>query len=389
MTTHVLEPLLDLFDAVPAWQATLLLVFLSVGLALLMEFVVLRGLLRYTSRTKTDYDYIVVSELRLPVVLTAGLAGVYLLTQIPSVTESVLITEAQLDTFFGKPSLSIIVLGWAFAANRIVNRLVEEVKDKGSRFDFAPVLSNVWTLVVLVGTIGVLLSVWEYSIAPLLGAAGIAGIAIGFAARDTVANFFGGISLYFDDTYKLGDYIELASGESGTVVKVGIRSTTLLTRDEVLVVVPNSALNAAKVINQSAPQRRRRVKVPVGVAYGTDIDEFEALVEDIAAAEPLVLDSPKPRMRFRTFGGSALEYELLCWVGAPTRGAKARHKLNREIYKRLAAADIEIPFPQQDVHLHTVGVDNPDDPAEPVRGNGTATPDAEATTDPGQRRDTA
>lgn len=237
MTTHILGPLVDLSDAVPAWQATLLLVALSIGLALLMEFVVLRALLRYTSRTKTDYEYIVVSELRLPVVLTAGLAGVYLLTQIPAVTESVLITQNQLDTFFGKPSLSVIVLGWAFAANRMVNRLVKEVKDRGSRFDFAPVLSNVWTLVVIIGTIGVLLSVWEYSVAPLLGAAGIAGIAIGFAARDTVANSFGGISLYFDDTYKLGDYIELSSGESGTVVKVGIRSTTLLTRDEVLLAV--------------------------------------------------------------------------------------------------------------------------------------------------------
>ncbi|WP_340099241.1 mechanosensitive ion channel family protein [Salinibaculum salinum] len=356
MNSHLLQPLVDLFAAVPAWQATLLLVGFSLVLAFVLEFVVLRSLLQYTSRTKTDYDYIVVSELRLPVVLTAGLAGVYLLTQIPSVTEYVLVTSDQLDTFFGKPSLSVIVLAWAFAANRIINRLVEEVKDKGSRFDFAPVLSNVWTLVVVIGTIGVLLSIWEYSIAPLLGAAGIAGIAIGFAARDTVANFFGGIALYFDDTYKLGDYIELDSGESGTVVKVGIRSTTLLTRDEILIVVPNSALNAAKVINQSAPQRRRRVKVPIGVAYGTDIDAFEELVEEIAAEEQLVMDSPKPRMRFRNFGPSGLEYELLGWVGSPTRAAKARHKLNREIYKRLNAADIEIPFPQQDVHLR--GVDS-------------------------------
>jgi small-conductance mechanosensitive channel len=261
------------------------------------------------------------------------------------------------------------------------------VKDKGSRFDFAPVLSNVWTLVVIIGTIGVLLSVWEYSIAPLLGAAGIAGIAIGFAARDTVANFFGGISLYFDDTYKLGDYIELDTGESGTVVKVGIRSTTLLTRDEVLIVVPNSALNAAKVINQSAPQRRRRVKVPVGVAYGTDIDEFEALIEEIAADEPLVLDSPKPRMRFRSFGGSALEYELLCWVGSPTRAAKGRHKLNREIYKRLGTAGIEIPFPQQDVHLHgdpTTANTNESVSDDSLRENGASAAESE-TADP--RRD--
>ncbi|QFU81669.1 mechanosensitive ion channel family protein [Natronorubrum aibiense] len=353
MVEVVTSVLTRVFEGVPAWQATLLLIGTSVGLAVLLEVLVLRTLLRYTSRTKTEYDYILVGELRAPVVLTAALTGVYLLTQLPSVSQNVLLTSAQLETFFGRPSLSIIIVAWAFASNRIVNRFVEEVKDKGSRFDFAPVFSNVWTLVVVIGTIGVLLSLWEYSISPLLGAAGVAGIAVGFAARDTVANFFGGIALYFDDTYKLGDYIELDSGEAGTVVKVGVRSTTLMMRDEVLVTVPNASLNAAKVINQSAPQRRRRLKVPIGVAYGTDIDVFEELVTEIAIDEPLVLDSPKPRMRFRAFGDSALEYELLCWVGSPTRANKTRHELNRSIYTELLAADIEIPFPQRDVRVVT------------------------------------
>ncbi|WP_207586896.1 mechanosensitive ion channel domain-containing protein [Halomontanus rarus] len=346
-----MEPIIGLFEEVPAWQATALLIGMSVVAAVMLEFVVLRTILRYTSRTKTAYDDILVGEFRLPVVVTAALAGVFLLTEVPSVAENVLLTPDQLDTFFGKPSLSVVVLAWAFAANRIVNRLVDEVKDKGSRFDFAPVFSNVWTLVVLLGTVGALLSIWNYSISPLLGAAGVAGIAVGFAARDTVANFFGGIALYFDDTYKLGDYIELDSGEGGTVVKVGVRSTTLMMRDEVLITVPNAALNAAKVINQSAPQRRKRLKVPIGVAYGTDIDAFEDLVIDIALEESLVLDSPKPRMRFRSFGDSALEYELLCWVGSPNRENKARHRLNRAIYKRLNDAEIEIPFPQRDVRI--------------------------------------
>lgn len=351
MIQRVVAPVVGLFEAVPAWQATVLLLGLSLVIALALELVVLRGLLRYTSRTKTQYDYILVGELRLPIVVTAGLAGVYLLTQLPTVTENVLMSPDQLDTFFGRPALSVILVSWAIAANRLVNRIVDEIKDQGDRFDFAPVLSNVWTIIVVVATIGMLLSIWEYSITPLLGAAGIAGIAVGFAARDTVANFFGGIALYFDDTYKLGDYIELDSGEAGTVVEVGIRSTTLMMRDEVLVVVPNSVLNAAKLINQSAPQHRKRVKVPVGVAYGTDIDQFEEVILEIAEAETLVLDSPKPRMRFRRFGDSALEYELLCWVNTPTRANKAVHNLNRAIYKRLNEVGIEIPYPKRDVHV--------------------------------------
>ena len=237
-----LEMLWRLFEGLPAWQATVVLLGLSVGMALLLEVFVLRSLLRFTSRTETEYDYIVVGELRLPVVTTVALAGVYLLTQVPSVVDSVVLTTQQLDTFFGKPSLSVIVLAWAFAANRVVNRLVDEVKDKGSRFDFAPVFSNVWTLIVIVGTVGLLLSIWEYSVSPLLGAAGVAGIAVGFAARDTVANFFGGIALYFDNTYKIGDYITLDSGEAGTVVKVGVRSTTLMMRDGVLIEIQGEYL---------------------------------------------------------------------------------------------------------------------------------------------------
>ncbi|MGM0591074.1 MAG: mechanosensitive ion channel family protein [Halobacteriota archaeon] len=347
----MIEILTGLLDGLSAWQATVVLLLVSLGGAVLVEVVGFRLARRFVSRTETKFDNIIIQELRIPIVVSVALAGVYLLTQVPAVVESVIISPVQLDTFFGKPSLAMILVVWAWALNQLVNRIVEEVKDCGSRFDFAPVFSNVWTIVVTIGTIGALLTLYNVDITPLLGAAGIAGVAVGFAAKDTVANFFGGIALYFDDTYKIGDYVVLDSGEAGTVVKVGVRSTTLLTRDEVLITVPNSMLNAAKIINESAPQRRRRIKVPIGVAYGTDIDEFEALAVEIASEEALVLDTPKPRMRFRSFGDSALDYELLCWVSSPTRVRRAQHELNRAIYKGLNAADIEIPYPKRDVTL--------------------------------------
>jgi small-conductance mechanosensitive channel len=345
----VIDTLTRLLGGMPAWQATLLVLALSLGGAALVEVVLVRSALRLTRRTETTYDNILIQELRLPLVVTVGLAGIFLLTRVPAVVESVVISEAQLADFFGKPSVAVIVLSWAWALNQIVDRTVENMEARGSKYHFAPVFSNVWTLVVAVGAAVALLRLYDVDVTPLLGAAGVAGIAVGFAAKDTVANFFGGIALYFDDTYRIGDYVVLEGGEAGTVVKVGIRSTTLLTRDEVLVTVPNSVLNAAKITNESAPQRRKRIRVPIGVAYGTDLDEFEAVVIDVAEAESLVLDSPKPRMRFRAFGDSALEYELLCWVRAPTRAARATHELNRAIYAALAEADIEIPYPRRDV----------------------------------------
>ena len=342
-----------LFEGFSAVEATVAVLAISVVAALGMEFVVLRIARRYVSTTESKYDDIIIASLRAPLVVTAALAGVYVLTQVPTVRGSVLVDPQLLDDIFGRPSLSVIILVWAHAANAVVNRLVAAVNEEGNRFDFAPVFSNVWTLAVLVGSAGTLLWLWGIEITPLLGAAGVAGIAVGFAAKDTVANFFGGIALYFDDTYKIGDYIVLDDGTAGTVIKVGVRSTTLLTRDEVLVTVPNAALNAAKVTNESAPQRRRRVRVPIGVAYGTDIDEFEALAIEVVQAESLVLDSPKPRARLRSFGDSALQYEILCWVNGPTRRRRAQHELNRALYKALNDADIEIPYPKRDVTVTT------------------------------------
>jgi len=357
-----------LFEGFSAVEATVAVLAVSVVAAVGMEFVVLRLARRYVSNTDTAYDDIVISSLRAPLVVTAALAGVYVLTQVPAVRSSVLVEPQLLDDIFGRPSLSVIVLVWASAANTVVNRLVAAVNEEGSRFDFAPVFSNVWTLAVLVGSAGTLLWLWGIEITPLLGAAGVAGIAVGFAAKDTVANFFGGIALYFDDTYKIGDYIALDDGTTGTVSKVGVRSTTLLTRDEVLVTVPNAALNAAKVTNESAPGRRRRVRVPIGVAYGTDIDAFEALAIEVLQAEPLVLDSPKPRARLRSFGDSALRYELLCWVRGPTRRRRAQHKLNRALYVALSDAEIEIPYPKRDVTVTAAG-----DPSRRA-GHGQASP---------------
>jgi len=353
-----MNPVTSALNALPPTVGLAAIVVGSLFAAIVVERVVVRLLRRLGRSTENGFDDIVVDELRLPLVVTAALGGVFLLTGDGGVLDALAVDAATRDALLSRPTLTVLVLVWAWALNAIVNRAVDSVKDAGPRFDFAPVFSNVWTLVVIVAAAVAILSIWRIDVTPLLAGAGIVGITVGFAAKDTVANFFGGIALYFDDTYKIGDFVVLDSGEKGTVVKVGVRSTTLQTRDEVLVTVPNAVLNAAKIVNESAPGRRKRIRVPVGVAYGTDIDAFEAAVVAVAEAESLVLDSPKPRMRFRSFGASALEYELLCWVRSPVRGSKATHELNRGIYHRLTEMGVEIPFRQVDVTL----VDGAPDP---------------------------
>jgi small-conductance mechanosensitive channel len=347
-----------------------LVVLASVAGGALMNYVVISYLRTYTNRTDTDYDEIIVESLEVPLVTTVSLVGFSILTSIPSVTENTFLTEAQISTFVGKPAVSIIVLVWAYYLNRVVNRIVKKInkegkasEDHGRAYEFAPVFSNIWTFTVIALAGALVLALWEYDISPLLGAAGIAGIALGVAAKESVSNFLGGLALYIDDTYTIGDYLETDTGEAGTVVAVGIRSTRLRTRNNIEITLPNSRLNAERIVNRSQPKKKTRLRVDIGVAYGTDIDLLEGLLVEIAEDENLVLPAPGPRTFFREFGDSALNYTLVCWISRPEQEPQVRHRINRDIYRRLREHDIEIPYSKHDVNLY-----RPD--------NGTATDDA-------------
>jgi MscS family membrane protein len=189
------------------------------------------------------------------------------------------------------------------------------------------------------------------SFTAVFASAGIVGLGVALAARETLANFFGGISIFLDRPFKSGDYIVLDSGERGRVFEVGLRSTRIITRDDVLISIPNSLMTSTKVVNQSAPRNRFRVRVKIGVAYGSDVDQVEQVLLTIARDNKMVAFVPDPRVRFRQFGDSALEFELLCWARRPEEQGLLLHELNHQIYKDFAAAGIEIPFPQRDVHL--------------------------------------
>ena len=116
---------------------------------------------------------------------------------------------------------------------------------------------------------------------------------------------------------------------------------------------PYSLITNTKIINESAPQNRFRVRIKVGVAYGTDAQQAESILSSIAQKNNLVAPVPEPRVRFRNFGDSSLDLELLCWAHHPEDRGRLINELNHQIYKSFDTADIQIPFPQRDVHLNT------------------------------------
>ena len=259
--------------------------------------------------------------------------------------------------------LSLLILRLiqsAMRASHIGLEILSRIRD---RFEIVeertiPLFELVLTLVIIGAAAYALLMVWDINPTAWLASAGVVGIAVGFAARDTLANLFAGFFIIADAPYKLGDYIVLDGGERGEVTRVGLRSTRLLTRDDVEITVPNSEMATSKVYNESGGRWVKfRIRIKVGVAYGSDVDEVCDLLEAIAADHDSVCKDPTPRVRMRGFGDSSLDFELLCWVNHPVERGRVTHELYMKIYKALNEAGIEIPFPQRDVWMRGKGED--------------------------------
>ena len=185
----------------------------------------------------------------------------------------------------------------------------------------------------------------------VFASAGIAGFAVAMAAKDSLSNLFGGVTIFLDRPFRTGDYIVLENSERGEVVQIGLRSTRIKTRDDIMITIPNSIITNTKIINQSSPEPMFRVHIKIGVAYGSDIKKVETLLIGQARSNPLAAQHPDPCVRFRAFGDSALKFELLCWAMRPHDRGRLLHELNTGIYNAFAEAGIQIPDPQQDVHL--------------------------------------
>ena len=175
------------------------------------------------------------------------------------------------------------------------------------------------------------------------------GVAIGLALQGSLSNLAGGVMLLFFRPFKVGDYIETAAGESGTVKDITVFYTILTTTDNKTITIPNGALTNATVINYSTSSHRR-VDLEFEVAYSTDIEGMKALLLEEANAHPLTLQQPNaPFARLIRNGSSAMVFTLRVWTKAEDYWT-LRFDLLESVKKRLDAEGIEIPFPQLDVH---------------------------------------
>ncbi len=332
----------------PAVNALLSVVAFLV-VAKVADLLVDKVLRKFSRFTKTDLDDRIIDVVHRPIFYTILILGI--------VTTLLHLEPAEKVVLYTSGSLySLLAIIWCAAAIRLSNTVIEHAVRKvsdvtGMSRDVIPLVENVTRIVIFIAALMVVLSIWKINITPIVASAGIAGAAVAFAAKDTIANFFGGISVFVDKPFKIGDYIVLDKGERGEVVAIGVRSTRIKTRDDILITIPNSIIANTKVINESAPVPNFRVRIPVSVAYGSDIDKVMEVLLRVAGQNENVIPEPSPRVRFREFGESSLNFELLCWTREPSLRGLTVHDLNCAIYKAFAAAGVTIPFPQRDVHI--------------------------------------
>jgi small-conductance mechanosensitive channel len=182
--------------------------------------------------------------------------------------------------------------------------------------------------------------------------AGALGVGIGFGLQNVVNNFVSGLILLYERPIQLGDMIEVG-GLLGEVKRIGIRSSTIRTVQGAEVIVPNGNLISDQVVNWTFSDRRRRVEVKVGVAYGTDPERVLELLRGVAAAHPQVLPDPEPAALFLGFGDSSLDFELRAWTPLFESWMQMQSELAVAVNRAIVDAGIEIPFPQRDLHLRT------------------------------------
>ena len=333
------------------WVQALIAIGASLVAAKLLDVSITLVVRLVTRRTSTLFDDELIALLHRPILQSVVLFGVLVATTFLGAGDALQLLIARLVW-----SLQVVIWSlFLLRASRVVLRAAshEDAHFKLVEARTYPLFSNLAVLVVVALGVWCLIGLWGASMTGWLASAGIAGIAVGFAAQDTLSNLFSGVFLIADAPFNIGDYIVLDTGDRGRVVHIGLRSTRLMTRDDVEITIPNAVIGGGRITNQSSGgSRAMRVKVPVSVAYGSDVDRVRAILQELGEAEPLALAAPEPRVRFRLMADSGLDFELMVWTSDPALRGRTVDALNTAIYKRLGEEGIEIPYPKRDVYLH-------------------------------------
>ncbi len=310
-----------------------------------------RFFIKISSKTKTDLDDKIVTKLSMPLsVLSILFALAFAVKEIVLSEESLFLVH---NVIF---SASVVVFAYIIYAvvNLIAVRFLRKVASKTkSNVDdsLLSLLNSVMNVALVVIALLYILEMWGIEITPLLAGLGIAGLAVALALQPVLSNIFSGASMVLDSSIRVGDLVYLDQNTKGKILKVGLRSTRILTFDNELIIIPNSKLAESVIQNVALPSPISRAVVPFNVAYGSDIDKVKKVVLKEIKSIKNILEEPEPMVRFVEMGDSSLNFKAYFYVNTFDNRFPAIDEANTKIYNALNRNGINIPFPQMDIHL--------------------------------------
>ena len=353
--TEYLELLIKLLEM--SFVRAILCVIGSIVAAKLADWIISRILSRMVHRTSSTIDDKIIQILHRPIYYSILFMGLFISVQLFQMPDGI-------SNVFKGLLKTVAVIIWSVALFQSFIHFItwygrESRKDSILQVHTLPVFDNVGKVVIFMLGFYFILVSWDIDVTGWL-ASTIVAMVVALAAKDTVANLFAGFFIMADTPYKPGDYINLDGGERGYVQTIGLRSTRIMTRDDIEITLPNSLIANSKIINESGgPKENERVRINISVAYGSDIDKVRSILMEISKASENVCKDPIPRVRFRSFGDSGLIFQLLFWIEKPEDRGRIVDEINSNIYKHFNNENIEIPFPQRTIHVKTPDVLSP------------------------------
>ncbi len=320
---------------------------------------VISGVLTFTerrvvSRSKNTADDVILESFRGPIKIAVLIFGLFLAMRYMPVLASY---SNEIEMFYAV----VIPLFVAYTASRIIGAGIEwystEVahKTKSDVDDqFLPIIKKVIYGVIFGIVIMVMLSQFGVKVETVIAAFGIGGLAVALALQPTLSNFFSGAQMVVDRPLRLGDFVELDSGDRGTVIDIGWRSTKIRTYTNNIVILPNSKIADSKILNYSTPDTAVGFTIDCGVAYDSDLEKVEKVTMEVAVdvlGKCNGVKGFKPIFRFREFGDSSINFRVIMRTLTLGDSYEATHQFIKALKRRFDREGVTIPFPQTDVHL--------------------------------------
>ena len=340
-------------------QAQYLKIAFKVALTLIsfvVVWLILRQVLKFIEKRMKTFNIIEIQEqlfkifrnaLFLGLVLAAGSYIIGLL----NIALLEKIFHALFIILFARPIKNFLFVTIRYLQARVAHKTASKVDD--IVYDLLIRFSNfiIYTVAIIIA-----LDLLGINIVPFIAGAGIAGVAIGFAAKDTLSNLIAGILLILDRPFEVGDRIEVWSAPAGSatwgdVIDIGLRATKIKTTDNIVIIIPNNEIMLRDIINYTIISEKIRVRINIGIAYDANLQAAKKIIVQVAQATEWVADDPPPKVVVRNFGESAVGLQLRVWIHDARQRMNTISHITDKVKEAFDQEGIEIPYPKRDIFI--------------------------------------